>query len=460
MQRHRQKAGSWLALTPLAVFLVLYLVTSLALGDFYKMPISVAFLFASVYALALMRGRRLQERIESFSAGASNPNILLMLWIFILAGAFAQSAKAMGAIDATVNLTLHLLPPGMLSAGLFLAACFVSLSVGTSVGTIVALVPVASGLARQTGIDTAYLTAVVVGGSFFGDNLSFISDTTIAATRTMGCDLRDKFRVNLRIVAPAALLTLGLYTALGTHGASIASAGAVEWIKVLPYLLVLVTALAGVNVMLVLLSGIAATGIIGCATRSFDLFGWCGELGAGITAMGELIIITMLAGGMLEIIRINGGIDYLIDRLTRHVRGPRGAQGAIAALVCLANLCTANNTIAILTVGPIARGIADRFGVDRRKGASLLDTFSCFTQGLLPYGAQMLMAAGLASLSPLEIIGKLYYPPLMGLCALIAIWLPQPEGTAIPPLARPALRPAIEGRRGSEKGGGQVEMKI
>lgn len=415
--------GSFLALTPLLLFLALYLLTSIAVGDFYKMPIAVAFAAASCYALALLRGRTVQQRVDCFSAGAADPNILQMIWIFILAGAFAQSARAMGAVDATVDLTLHLLPPRFLAAGIFLAACFVSISVGTSVGTIVALIPVASGLAAETGLAPAFLAAVVVGGSFFGDNLSFISDTTIAATRTQGCGLRDKFRVNFRIVAPAALLTLALYLAAGTSAVGPVRPAAVAWVKVLPYLLVLVTALAGLHVTTVLLLGIGATGAIGLATRSFDLFGWCGELGAGIVGMGELIVITLLAGGMLETIRRGGGIDYLIDRLTRRLRGPRGAQGAIAALVCLANLCTANNTIAILTVGPIAADLADRFGVDRRKSASLLDTFSCFTQGLLPYGAQILMAAGLAAISPLEIIARLYYPFILGLCAVAAIFV-------------------------------------
>ena len=417
------RAGRFMALTPLLLFLALYLLTSVLVGDFYKMPITVAFAAASCYAVLLLRGLRLQERIECFSAGAADTNILQMIWIFVLAGAFAQSARAMGAVDATVALTLHLLPPRFLAAGLFLAACFVSLSVGTSVGTIVALMPVASGLAEETGLAAPFLAAVVVGGSFFGDNLSFISDTTIAATRTQGCGLRDKFRVNLRIVAPAALLTLALYLFTGAPGVGPVSVEAVAWVKVVPYLLVLVAALLGLHVMAVLLLGILTTGAIGLATASFDLFGWCGELGAGMVGMGELIIITLLAGGMLETIRRGGGIDYLIDRLTRRLRGPRGAQGAIAALVCLANLCTANNTIAILTVGPIAADIADRFGVDRRKSASLLDTFSCFTQGLLPYGAQMLMAAGLAAISPLEIMAHLYYPLLLGLCAVAAIFV-------------------------------------
>ena len=417
------KEGRFLALTPLLLFLVLYLVTSLVVGDFYKMPIAVAFVVASVYAATLLRGKSIQERVEIFSAGASDQNILQMIWIFILAGAFAASAEAMGAIDATVNLTLRLLPAEYLTAGLFLAACFVSLSVGTSVGTIVALTPVASGLAVEAGMNDALLVATVVGGSFFGDNLSFISDTTIAATRTQGCNLRDKFRFNLRIALPAALITLVVYLLVGSSAESVAMPERIEWLKVVPYLLVLVTALSGVNVMIVLLLGIISTGILGLATGALDLFGWCGELGKGMVGMGELIIVTMLAGGMLETIRRGGGIDYIISRLTRRLHGTRAAQGAIAGLVCLANCCTANNTIAILTVGPLAAEIADRFGVDRRKSASLLDSFSCFTQGLLPYGAQMLMAAGLASLSPLEIMGYLYYPVVLGVCATISIWI-------------------------------------
>ena len=416
--------GNGVALIPLFVFLTIYLVCSLVAGDFYKMPVSVAFVAASVCAVASLRGMPMAKRIECFSKGAANPNIMTMIWIFVLAGAFAESARAMGAVDATVALTLKLLPSDMLSAGFFLAACFVSLSVGTSVGTVVALVPVASALAVQTGIDNAWMTAVVVGGAFFGDNLSFISDTTIAATRTQGCELRDKFLVNVRIVAPAALLTLIIYLLTGhTHGidSSTVVQQDVEWIRVLPYMIVIALAVSGVNVMMVLLSGIVASGVVGMAVGGFDFMTWCSRSGAGIASMGELIIVTMLAGGMLEIIRLNGGIDFIIYHLTRRVRGRRGAEGCIAALVCLANVCTANNTVAIITVGSIARTVAARFGIDPRKSASLLDTFSCFTQGLLPYGAQLLMAAGLASLSPLAIIGKLLYPMIMGVCAVLAI---------------------------------------
>lgn len=395
-------------------FLCLYLVTSLVAGDFYKVPIAVAFLAASVYAVLITRGMKLSERVERFSAGAAHKNIMLMIWIFVLAGAFAASAKEMGAIDATVNLTLRILPDSLLLPGIFIAACFISLAIGTSVGTIVALVPVAAGIAQQTGLDVALMVAVVVGGAFFGDNLSFISDTTIAATRTQECDMRDKFKVNSMIVGPAAVAVASIYLLESLSVQIPVQTEPVEWVKVLPYLVVLGTALAGVNVMFVLVIGLVATGVAGLLTGSFGLFGWLGAMGGGITGMGELIIITLLAGGMLELIRLGGGIDYVITRLTNRVRGKRGAELSIAALVSIANCCTANNTIAIITVGPIARDIAVRFGVDPRKSASILDTFSCFVQGLIPYGAQLLIAAGLTALSPLEIMRYLYYPAMMG----------------------------------------------
>ena len=418
--------GGWWSLSPLAVFLCLYLITSLLVNDFYKVPITVAFLLSSCYAIAITRGLKLEQRVYQFSVGAGNKNILLMIWIFVLAGAFAQSAKQMGAIDATVNLTLHILPDNLLLAGIFIAACFISLSIGTSVGTIVALTPVAVGLAEKTGIDLPYMVAIVVGGSFFGDNLSFISDTTIASTKTQDCVMRDKFKVNFMIVVPAALIVLGIYIFQGLSLSAAPQIQEIEWIKVIPYLIVLGTAIAGMNVMLVLLLGIFSTGIIGLFTGT-GFFDWFGAMGTGITGMGELIIITLLAGGMLETIRYNGGIDFIIARLTRHVTGKRGAELSIAALVSVANLCTANNTIAIITTGPIAKDIAKRFHLDRRKTASILDTFSCLIQGIIPYGAQMLIAAGLASISPLSIIGNLYYPFCMGAFAILAILMRYPR---------------------------------
>jgi Na+/H+ antiporter NhaC len=415
-----------LALSPLMVFITLYLVTSIAAGDFYKVPITVAFMAASVYAV-IIGGLPLKERIDTYSRGASSSQMMLMIWIFILAGAFANAAKAMGSIDATVNLTLWLLPPQMLLAGLFLASCFISLSIGTSVGTIVALTPIAAGVAAQTGTSVPMMTAVIVGGSLFGDNLSFISDTTIAATQTQGCKLSDKFRVNSFIVVPAALIIFIAYIVMGSSVQAPAEVPAIEPLKVIPYVVVLVAAIFGVNVMAVLTLGVLLTGIIGILNGSYDLYGWFSAMGSGIVGMGELIIITMMAGGLLELIKQRGGIDYIIRVLTRHVSNKRGAELAVAALVSLVNVCTANNTVAIITVGGIAKHIGDRYGLDNRKCASILDTFSCFTQGLIPYGAQLLMAAGLAQLNPIAILPYLYYPFTLGIVALLAILLRYPR---------------------------------
>ena len=416
-----------IALSPLAVFVLLYLVTSIIAGDFYKVPITVAFMAASAYAVVVSGGIPLRQRINIYSQGAGTGQMMLMIWIFILAGAFAQTAKTMGAIDATVNLTLTLLPGNMLLAGLFVAACFISLSVGTSVGTIVALTPIAAGIAQQTDASVAMMTAVVVGGSLFGDNLSFISDTTIVATSTQGCKLSDKFRVNSFIVVPAAIVIALIYIVMGAGITSPQHFPDVAFLKVVPYLVVLLTAIFGMNVMAVLTLGILLTGAIGIWQGAFDVYGWFAAMGSGITGMGELIIITMMAGGLLEIIKHNGGIDYIIQLLTRHVNSKRGAELSIAGLVSLVNLCTANNTVAIITIGGIAKQIGDRFGVDNRKCASILDTFSCCMQGLIPYGAQLLMAAGLAGINPVGILPYLYYPLAIGIAALMAILLRYPR---------------------------------
>ena len=416
-----------IALSPLGVFIILYLVTSIIAGDFYKVPITVAFLASSIYAILIHGGRPLKERIDTFSRGAATGQMMLMIWIFILAGAFAHSAKMMGSIDATVNLTLSLLPPQMLLAGLFLAACFISLSIGTSVGTIAALIPIAAGVAGETNTDVAMMTAIIVGGSFFGDNLSFISDTTIMATQTQGCRLSDKFRVNFFIVMPAAIIILLVYLFLGQGIHAPQTIPAVEWVKVLPYLVVLVTAILGMNVMAVLTLGLIMTGVIGVLTGAFDVYGWFGAMGEGILSMGELIIVTMMAGGMLGLIKQQGGIDFLIHMITRHVNSKRGAELSIATLVSLVDVCTANNTVAILTVGGIAKQIGDRYGVDNKKCASILDTFSCTVQGLIPYGAQLLIAAGLASLNPVSIIPWLYYPFVLGIVAIGSILFRYPR---------------------------------
>lgn len=414
------KKGIW-ALSPLIVFITLYVVTSIVAGDFYKVPVTVAFMASSIYAIATCGGFPLAKRINLFSRGASSDNLMLMLWIYVLAGAFAASAKEMGSVDATVNCALRFLPSNMLLPGLFIAACFISLSIGTSVGTIVALVPIAATMAHTIGADIPLLTAIIVGGAYFGDNLSFISDTTVVATQTQGCKMSDKFKVNAFIVVPAAITILLVYFYMG-YGLNVPPLTKdVEYLKILPYLAVLITAIAGMNVMAVLTIGVILSGAIGILVGSYNLIGWMEAMGKGIAGMGELVIIAMLAGGMLEIIRENGGIDYLISKLTSHVNTKRGAELSIAALVSMVNVCTANNTVAILTVGGISKKICDKYGIDNRKAASILDTFSCSVQGLLPYGVQMLLAAGLANINPMQIIPYLYYPVAIGIAAFVAI---------------------------------------
>lgn len=398
-----------------------------------SLSLTVAFMISSIYAVAISGGMPVRKRVDTYSKGAGANNLMLMLWIYVLAGSFAASAKAMGAVDATVNLALSILPASMILPGLFLAACFISVSIGTSVGTVVALVPIAAGLAHSMDANVGMMTAIIVGGAYFGDNLSFISDTTVVATQTQNCKMSDKFKVNSMIVVPAAVLVLIAYSVMGVGLQAPTHINEVEYMKVLPYLIVLITAIAGMNVMAVLTLGTLLCGAIGIgshllgASGSYDLFGWFSAMGNGIIGMGELIIIAMMAGGMLEIIRENGGIDFIINKITAHVNSKRGAELSIAALVSMVNICTANNTVAILTVGNISKKIGDRFGVDNRKAASILDTFSCMVQGLIPYGVQMLLAAGLANLSPMDILPYLYYPLAIGVAALLAILLRYPK---------------------------------
>ncbi len=417
-----QKINGWLALSPLLVFMAVYVAGSILAGDFYKVPVAAAFIIATAYAMLITRGvSKTDEKLAIFSSGAGDRNVLLMIWIFVLAGAFASTAKDIGAIDATVNATISVLPGNLLYAGLFLAACFISMAIGTSVGTIVALVPIASGIAASIGSSVPLTTGIIVGGAFFGDNLSFISDTTVAATKTQGCSMQDKFKVNLWIAAPAALIVAALYIVLGRGVTASPEVLGADWYLMLPYLLVIVLAIMGVNVVTVLATGIGVNGVIGWITGAYDFVGWLSAIGSGIGGMGELIIVSLLAGGMLELIRYNGGLEFIIGKLTRRISGPRGASTSIAALVSLVNVCTANNTISIITVGPLAKDISARFGLDPRKTASILDTFSCLIQGILPYGAQMLMASGLAGVSALSIIGRLYYPFALGIMACLAI---------------------------------------
>ena len=426
-----------LALSPLFLLIVLIVAFTVYSVDSShqdtSLSLTVAFMISSIYAVAISGGMPVRKRVDTYSKGAGANNLMLMLWIYVLAGSFAASAKAMGAVDATVNLALSILPASMILPGLFLAACFISVSIGTSVGTVVALVPIAAGLAHSMDANVGMMTAIIVGGAYFGDNLSFISDTTVVATQTQNCKMSDKFKVNSMIVVPAAVLVLIAYSVMGVGLQAPTHVNEVEYMKVLPYLIVLVTAIAGMNVMAVLTLGTLLCGAIGIgshllgASGSYDLFGWFSAMGNGIIGMGELIIIAMMAGGMLEIIRENGGIDFIINKITAHVNSKRGAELSIAALVSMVNICTANNTVAILTVGNISKKIGDRFGVDNRKAASILDTFSCMVQGLIPYGVQMLLAAGLANLSPMDILPYLYYPLAIGVAALLAIFLRYPK---------------------------------
>ena len=426
-----------LALSPLFLLIVLIVAFTVYSVDSShqdtSLSLTVAFMISSIYAVAISGGMPVRKRVDTYSKGAGANNLMLMLWIYVLAGSFAASAKAMGAVDATVNLALSILPASMILPGLFLAACFISVSIGTSVGTVVALVPIAAGLAHSMDANVGMMTAIIVGGAYFGDNLSFISDTTVVATQTQNCKMSDKFKVNSMIVVPAAVLVLIAYSVMGVGLQAPTHINEVEYMKVLPYLIVLITASAGMNVMAVLTLGTLLCGAIGIgshllgASGSYDLFGWFSAMGNGIIGMGELIIIAMMAGGMLEIIRENGGIDFIINKITAHVNSKRGAELSIAALVSMVNICTANNTVAILTVGNISKKIGDRFGVDNRKAASILDTFSCMVQGLIPYGVQMLLAAGLANLSPMDILPYLYYPLAIGVAALLAILLRYPK---------------------------------
>ena len=420
-----------LALSPVVVLLVVYMVGSLVLGDFYAIPIAVAFIVAAIYGLSLLRGKSMRERIDLFSAGAAHRDIMYMVWIFCIAGIFAATAKAMGAADAIVSLTLRAVPAQFLPAGIFVASCFVSLAIGTSVGTIVALAPMVTAMATQLGCEVGWLISVVVGGAFFGDNLSFISDTTIAATQSQGCKMSDKFRTNFVIVLPAAIVTLCIYlfgNQLGIVDVSSVAASA-EWYRMLPYLVVIGLALTGLNVLIVLLAGILLAVVIGLLGGSFDLLGIATAFTDGVGSMYEIILISLLAGGLMNIVKRLGGFDFLISSLGARIRTRRGAECVVSLLTALTNICTANNTIAIITTGSVAKRLSERYSIPPRKTASLMDISSCCVQGLLPYGAQVLMAAGLAGISPLEIIPWLYYPMLLGGMVLLSILFQLPRST-------------------------------
>ena len=425
-----------MALSPLLFFLLFYLGSSILLRDFYAVSITVAFCLTAIYAMVLPDGLSLERRLETFARGAGDSNVLLMIWVFILAGIFSSVAQAIGAIDATVGLLLSLLPSRVMYAGLFVVSCFISFALGSSVGTIAALVPIASGIATEMGGGAGLITAIIVGGAFFGDNLSFISDTTIAATRTIGVRMRDKFRANILIALPAALVTAVLYLLLGQDVPEVALSTTGSWYLMLPYLAVILLAVSGVNVLVSLTAGILLSVLVGLGTGTIAPVEVMAKAGEGISGMSDLIIVTLLAGGLLELIRQRGGIDFIVERLTRRVSGKRSGELSFAALVGLANGCTANNTIAILTTGGIVRDLGERLEIDPRRTASILDITSCIVQSVLPYGAQMLIASGLTGLSVTEILPYMYYPMILSGMLLLSILLrfPYPVRTSVLPL--------------------------
>ncbi|MEV9640591.1 Na+/H+ antiporter NhaC family protein [Mammaliicoccus sciuri] len=422
MSNNTMKKGSLLSFLPLIVFVILFIGSGIVTKDFSIMPLNVAILIAAAVALVMNRKESFSTKVDIFMKSAGHPNILLMAVIFLLAGAFAGVAKGMGAVESTVNLGLSMLPANLLMVGLFIIGCFISISMGTSMGTIVALAPIGVGIASQTDIPVALAMATVIGGAMFGDNLSMISDTTIAAVRTQHTKMKDKFKVNFFIVLPGAILTMILLGFL-THGntADLTGNYPYQFVKILPYLAVLVGALVGTHVLIVLAGGIIIAGAIGLMDGSYNLQSYLQAIADGVVAMEDLAMVSILIGGIVGVIQHNGGIDYLLRMITSKIQTKKGAEFGIAGLVSAADIATANNTIAIIITGPVVKHIADEYEIDPRKSASLLDTFSSVWQGVLPYGVQMLAASGLAAISPVSIIMYSFYPVLMGICCVIAI---------------------------------------
>lgn len=425
-EEEMQKGNPW-ALTPFVVFLILFIGSGIVLNDFYAFPVMVAISIASAVALFMNRKETLTKKIETFTTGAGNSNVMLMVIIFLLAGAFSETAKGMGAIEATVNFALSILPQNLLVIGLFIIACFISLAMGTSVGTIVALAPIGLAIGEQTGLSIPLLMATVIGGAMFGDNLSFISDTTIASVRSQGAEMKDKFKVNFFIVLPAAIVTCVILAFLTLNSTAQVTHASFDWYKLIPYLFVIIFALIGVNVFTVLASGIILAGTIGLIDGSYEVMTFINAIGDGMSNMFEMAFLAMLIAGMVEVIKHNGGIDFIVYIATRKIKSQKDAQFAMAGLVGLTDLSTANNTIAIMIAGPLAKKIADQYDIEPRKSASILDIFSCSVQGMIPYGAQFLAAASIAGISPILIMQYSYYSILVGVCGVIAILIGYPK---------------------------------
>ena len=410
-----------LAISPMIFFVVFYVIASLFAGDFSKVSLPIVFLLSSVYGICITRGKSLPDRVRVFTRGAAVPKIFFIIILFFFIGIFAECAKDIGCFDETVKLTLSILPSNYIFSGLFLAACLVSMATGSAFGTVATLVPIGIQLAEAVGADVSFSTAIVVGGAFFGDNLSFISDTTIAATSTQDCSLKDKFFVNVRIVWPVAVLLLVVYSFLGKDLSSVALPGEINYFKIVPYAVVLILAICGVDVLITLSSGIVLAVVIGLIYGSFDFFGCMSVMQRGLYSLQDVCVITLLASGMMGLIKENGGLDFLLESMRKVMNSKRGAEFGIGALVVVASICTAVNTVAIITVGGIAKELSEKYKLDSRKVASILDTFSCVVQGLLPYGAHVLVGASLAGVSPFELIPYLYYPMLVGVAAVISI---------------------------------------
>ncbi|WP_077325593.1 Na+/H+ antiporter NhaC family protein [Virgibacillus siamensis] len=414
--------GNPFALLPFIIFLLLFIGSGLINGDFYKLPVLVAVFIAVLFALFMNRKMAFKDKLDHLTKGAGHPNIMLMVIIYLLAGAFAAVAEGVGAVESTVNLGLTFLPENLLIVGLFIIGCFISISMGTSVGTVVALAPIGAGLADQTGMSTALIMGAIISGAMFGDNLSMISDTTIAAVRTQAVKMSDKFKVNVYIALPAAIVTAVIFGVMTLDASGGVSGNhPYDLIKVLPYLAVLVFAIAGVNVIYVLIGGTIFAGIIGLFYGKFDGMGFLNLLGDGMAGMQELSLLSILLGGLVELIRVNGGIDFMLHAISNRIKTRKGAEAGIAGLVSAFDVSTANNTISIISVGPLVKQISERFGVDPRRSASVLDIFASAFQGILPYGAQLLAVAGVASISPVSIMPYCIYPVLLGIAGVIAI---------------------------------------
>jgi len=422
MRNEIEKKGRGIALLPIGVFLVIFLGAGLLSGDFYAMPAIVAFLIALAVAFCQNRELSFDKKFAIIAKGAGDENIITMCLIFLCAGAFSGAVSAAGGVDSTVNLGLSILPSGVAVVGLFVIACFISVSMGTSMGTIAALAPIAVGISEKAGYPMAICIGAVMCGSMFGDNLSMISDTTIAAVRTQGCEMKDKFKENFLIVLPAAILTIVIFLLL-TRGGSYEIAGGLEYnlLQVVPYLLVLVGALVGVNVFIVLIGGTVVSLVVGLITGTLTFSTMFQAVGNGVTGMYDITVISIIVACIVALVREYGGIQFILDLIRKGIKGSRGGELGIAGLALLVDACTANNTVAIVIAGPIAKDISDTYGVSPKRTASLLDIFASVGQGLIPYGAQLLSAASLTGLTPFAIMPYLYYPMLMAVSALIFI---------------------------------------